>query len=185
MTRQTSHDEQEKDALKVHASPEEQQELWEKVEKIRFAMLTTRTPEGALGSRPMTLQQVEGDGTLWFFTSGSTELRDDITRDASVNVAFADPGDNLYVSISGSGYFVDDREKVEELWNPMAAAWYPGGPADPDLWLLRIDPDRVDYWTPRAGKIVQMIAMAKAAITRTLPGPGVGEHGTFAPRGNG
>jgi general stress protein 26 len=166
-------------------TPEERAALWKKIQKIRFAMLTTRTVDGGLRSRPMTLQQVEGSGTtLWFFTSGSTELEEEVRADPSVNVAFADTGDSFYLSASGPAYFIDDRAKVEELWNVMAAAWYTDGPTDPDLWLLRVDVERIDYWTTKAGKLVQMLAMAKAALTHTPPGPAVGEHGSFAPGAN-
>ena len=162
------------------ATPEERQELFEKIEKVRFAMVTTIASDGSLGSRPMTLQGVDGDGTMWFFTSANTQLGDDVNRDEHVNVAFADTGDDFYLSASGSAFFVDDLQKIEALWNVMAAAWF-DGPTDPNLWLLGVKPDRVDYWKPGAGKVLQMVAMAKAALTNTRPGKAVGEHGSFEP----
>jgi general stress protein 26 len=161
-------------------TPEEQQAMWRKAEKIRFAMMTTRGPDAMLGSRPMTLQGVDGDGTLWFFTAGGTTLADDVHEDGSVNVSFADPKDDFYLSVSGVARFIDDREKIEALWSPMAAAWF-DGPADPRLSLLRVMPERVDYWKNDAGRLVQMAALAKAALTSTRPGKGVGEHGSFVP----
>lgn len=166
----------------TEATPDEQAELWKKVQKIRFAMLTTRSAQGELHSRPMTLQQVEGTGSMWFFTSANTELESDVRRDAAVNVSFADVGDSFYLSAAGRCYFIHDRAKVEELWSPMAAAWFTEGASDPDLWLLRVDCEHVDYWTTKAGKIVQMVAMLKAAVTHTRPGAAVGEHGSFGVR---
>lgn len=163
-----------------HTSAQEQQELWRKAQKLRFAMMTTQQPGGTLGSRPMTLQGVDGDGTLWFFTAADTTLVEDVHNDAALNVAFADPADDFYVSVSGLGYFQHDREKIEALWTPMAAAWF-DGPHDPKLALLRVQPERVDYWKNEAGKLTQMAAMAKAALTNTRPGKGVGEHGSFVP----
>lgn len=163
-----------------HTSAEEQQEIWRKAEKLRFAMMTTRSSDATLGSRPMTLQGVDGDGTLWFFTSADTQLVEDVHEDRAVNVAFADPGDDFYLSISGIGHFIDDRQKVEALWTPMAAAWF-DGPTDPKLAMLRVQPERVDYWKNDAGRLVQMAAMAKAVLTNTRPGKGVGEHGSFVP----
>ena len=164
-----------------YTSPEEQADLWAKVQKVRFAMLTARAADGALSSRPMTLQGVDDDGTLWFFTSGNTHLGDDVRRDPSVNVAFADTGNDFYLSATGSGHFIDDREKIEALWNAMAAAWF-DSPVDPNLWLLRVVPARVDYWKRGAGKVLQMVAMVKAAVTNPRPGKSVGEHGSFEPR---
>ena len=163
-----------------HTSEKERQELYRTIQKIRFAMVTTRNAEGALSSRPMTLQGVDDDGTMWFFTSGSTQFADEVASDPNVNVAFADKDDDFYLSAAGIGHFIDDREKIEALWGMMAAAWF-DGPTDPNLWLLRVEPDKVDYWKPGAGKVLQMVAMAKAALTNTRPGKAVGEHGSFEP----
>ncbi len=158
----------------------EQADLWRKAEKVRFAMLTTRSADGALSSRPMTLQGVDGDGAMWFFTAASTQLGDDVRHDPSVNVAFAAPDDDFYLSACARAHFVDDREQVESLWNVMSAAWF-DGPGDPRLWLLRVEPQRVDYWRSGAGKVLQLAAMAKAALTGTRPGKAVGEKGSFVP----
>jgi general stress protein 26 len=171
---------QEKTPQDPVTTPEERQALFEKIEKVRFAMVTTAMADGSLASRPMTLQGVDGDGTMWFFTSASTQLGDDVNRDERVNVAFADTGDDFYLSATGSAWFVDDLEKIEALWGVMAAAWF-DGPTDPNLWLLRVKPDRIDYWKSGAGKVLQMVAMAKAALTNTRPGKAVGEHGSFEP----
>jgi general stress protein 26 len=165
-----------------HASPEEQSKVLAKIRKIRIAMLTTQAADDSLTSRPMTLQQAEDDGTLWFFTSAHTALDDTIRRDAQVNVSFADTSDSFYMSTTARATFVDDRKKMESLWSPLAAAWFPEGPTDPTLRLLRVEAEKIDYWRSHGGKIVQMLAIAKAAAHHTMPGPETGEHGTFAPK---
>lgn len=40
-------------------------ELWELVDKIEIAMLTTRRLDGRLVSRPMAVQERTNDGHLW------------------------------------------------------------------------------------------------------------------------
>ena len=52
----------------------------------RFAFLTTRTPDGTLTSRPMTLQEVEFDGDLWFFAERDSHPVRHITLSPQVNV---------------------------------------------------------------------------------------------------
>ena len=47
---------------------EEQRELWEQIEDVRTAMMTTIEPDGTFRSRPMWTQGDEFDGSLWFFT---------------------------------------------------------------------------------------------------------------------
>src|SRR3954447_13373448 len=48
-------------------SIEQTQKVAELIKGERFAFLTTTSPDGTLTSRPMTLQEVEFDGDLWFF----------------------------------------------------------------------------------------------------------------------
>jgi len=35
---------------------------------------------------------------------------------------------------------------IDRLWNPFVAAWYEGGKDDPELRLLRFDPDWAQVW---------------------------------------
>jgi general stress protein 26 len=42
--------------------------LGELIKGIRVAQLTTVEDDGSLRSRPMGTQDIEFDGTLWFFT---------------------------------------------------------------------------------------------------------------------
>jgi len=62
---------------------------------------------------------------------------------------------------------------------PFAAGWFPGGPEDPNLGLLRVDVENGEYWDPVASKLVQFFAMAKAAVTRRPP-QNIGEHRRFS-----
>jgi general stress protein 26 len=75
----------------------------------------------------------ERGGVLWFFMHKRGEPALDIARDADVNVAYADPASDAYVSVSGTARLVEDTAKKKALWNPLAQAWFPGGAGDPDL----------------------------------------------------
>jgi general stress protein 26 len=150
------------------------EQLRERVDKIRICMFTTADPDGTLRSRPLTTLQVEHDGTLWFFVPGNGEVAAAVTSNPSVNLAFADIDDSIYATVTGSAYLVHDREKIEELWTPMAAAWFPQGPADANLALLRVDVREAEYWKPEGTKIGQFVSIARAALTRTPPRDG--EH---------
>ena len=35
---------------------------------------------------------------------------------------------------------------VDKLWNPFVAAWFEGGKDDPNLQLLRFEPERAQIW---------------------------------------
>ena len=65
---------------------------------------------------------------------------------------------------------VDDAGKKKELWNKIAEAWFPGGPTDPDLALVQVRIVHANYWDVKSSKLVQLFAMAKAAVTGKPPG---------------
>lgn len=154
------------------------EQLWTLIKDIRFAMFTTHDDGGHLHARPMTTQnrQIDEDHSLWFFMSRSGEPVAELSSDANVNVAYADPDRDAYVSVSGVARVVDDRNRAKQLWGPMNEAWFPGGVDDPDLALVRVDIVHADYWDVKANKLTQLYRMAKAAVTGKPP-EDMGEHG--------
>ena len=133
-------------------------------EGIDFCMLTT-FDGGVLRSRPMSTQEFEFDGDLWFFTSDNTHKIEEIEKDNRVNVAYSKPDDNTYLSLSGKAEVVKDRTKIEELWSPVLKAWFPEGLDDPHLCLLKISVEQAEYWDAPSSKIVQLFGMVKALAT--------------------
>ena len=151
--------------------------LWEMIHDIRFAMFTTRHGNGHLHSRPMTTQnsKLDEEASLWFFMSRKGDPVADIMADPMVNLAYADPDDDTYVSVSGTAAVVDDMAKKEALWSKMAQAWFPGGVTDADLALVEVKITHANYWDVDESKIVQLFQMAKSVITGKPPTQ-LGEH---------
>lgn len=162
---------------KTPTAQEAHEQLWELIKDIRFAMFTTRHGNGHLHSRPMTTQnrKIDEDRTLWFFMSRRSEPVADLATESTVNIAYADPGKDAYVSVSGNAKVVEDAAKKKALWNKMTEAWFPGGIDDPDLALVRVDIVHADYWDVKTNKLVQLYKMAKAAVTGKPP-QNMGEH---------
>ena len=152
--------------------------LSERIGSMRFAMFTTRDQNGHLVSQPMTNQQVDGEGALWFYTRTTTELWDNIAHEPEVNVSFADPDNSTWVSVSGRAERVVERTRIHALWNPMVQAWFPAGPEDEHVVLVRVLPHAAEYWDANDSKMVRMFAMAKAAVTGTTPDVDA-DHGTI------
>ena len=151
----------------MHQNREESiNKIKELTEGIDFCMLTT-LDGGILRSRPMSTQEFEFDGDLWFFTSDNTHKIDEIQKDNRVNVAYSKPEDNKYLSVSGKAEVVKDRAKIEELWSPVLKAWFPEGLDDPHLCLLKIPVEQAEYWDAPNSTIVQLFGMVKAIATGT------------------
>lgn len=152
--------------------------LADRIGSMRFAMFTFRDQYDHLVSQPMTNQQVDATGGLWFFVRSTTELWDSIAHQPEVNVSFANNDDSTYVSVSGRAERVVDRDEIRRLWNPMVQAWFPAGPDDQHAVLVRVDPHAAEYWDSNDSKMVRLFAMAKAAVTGSQPDVDA-EHGTI------
>lgn len=120
--------------------------LGELVGEVKVAMLTTIAPDGELVSRPLRTLQVAFDGDLWFITSADSGKVVDVARNDQVNLAYARPSDNIYVSVSGRAQLVRDRAHLEQLWSDHMEAYFPKGKDDPDIALLKVEVDSAEYW---------------------------------------
>jgi general stress protein 26 len=147
----------------------ERAELWRRLEKVRMAMLTTHDAAGQLASRPITTQQAEPSGVLWFFIALEGEIAGDLARDPRVGLAYVDLTENLFVALRGTGQVLKDRAKARSLWNALAGAWFPHGPDDPRLALLRVEVERGEYWDAGASRLVQFFSIARASLTHRPP----------------
>lgn len=154
-------------------------ELADRIRPVRFAMFTTVDAQGHLVSQPMTVQQTDESG-IWFYTSTLTGLWENIATTPQVNLGFAQPDDNLFVSISGQAFRVVDRALVHDMWNPMVQAWFPAGPEDEHAVLVRVVPQAAEYWDSDESKMVRLFHYAKAAMTGERPEIEPGEHGRIS-----
>src|SRR4051794_18211011 len=134
----------------------------------RIAMVTTMGPHG-LRSRPLTLVERE-DATLRFLVSKDSQwVRELSVPMASVQVTFADPGDQSYVGLQGHATVDDDRDTVARLWNPGAQAFFEG-PDDPDAVVLECEIFEGEWWDAPGSAVGLAVALAKRALTGAEPG---------------
>ncbi len=152
--------------------------LWKMIKDIKFAMFTTRHGNGHLHARPMTTQNkaIDEDESLWFFMSKKGDPVSDLKAQPIVNVVYANPSSDTYVSVSGTAAMIEDQAKKNQLWSKMAEAWFPGGPTDADLALVQVEIVHANYWDVKESKIVQLYEMAKAVVTGKPPTE-LGDHG--------
>lgn len=148
--------------------------LWPMIRDVRVAMLSTWDGEH-LRSRPMHAHLDEAADQLFFFTRLDSGKTREARRYHEVNVAFADNAAQTWVSISGSASIELDDEVIRRFWTPFAAAWFPEGLDDPELALLRIEPEMAEYWDMQAGAMRYFWEVSKANLTGQPPA--IGEMG--------
>lgn len=157
--------------------PNDLAHLWELIKDTRFGMYTHRHHDGLLHSHPLTTQNrsIEEDAKLYFFIPRDGEIAQKLAGDDSVNVAYANTGDDSYVSVAGHAALVEDTQLKHALYNAATKAWFPNGPDDPNLGLLAVRVEHAEYWDVKESKVTQLLKMAKAAVTGDAP-PKLGEH---------
>ncbi|WP_116115877.1 pyridoxamine 5'-phosphate oxidase family protein [Austwickia chelonae] len=137
------------------------------IKDLRTAMLTSVDPSGKLLARPMSTQDVEFDGDLWFIAERDSEQTRAITANPQVNVSYT--GKGTWVSVSGRARVLEDPTKLHEYWNTFTDLFMEGGPDNPNNILLHIEADSAEYWggndNGTGGRIGQLMHIVRSAVT--------------------
>jgi general stress protein 26 len=127
----------------------------------------------------MAVAEIEDDGTTWFVTGAATPKTDEIAPRAAVNVAFQSSAS--FASLTGDAEIVKDDAKARDLWREPWRVWFPDGPEESDLVLLRIRPHVGEYWDQRGAKGLRYVWEAAKAYAK---GERLGDNDD-SPRGHG
>jgi len=146
------------------------------IDAAKVAVLTTTSPSGELHSRPLAVLDDVFEGSIWFFTQDPSPKSEDVAVNPEVNVAYADG--KGYLSIAGTATIEHNPTRIDQLWNPMAEAWFENGRDDPSVALLRVDARSAEYWSSDKPGVVRAFEIAKAIITKSQPD--VGENRTVS-----
>jgi general stress protein 26 len=142
--------------------------VWEIANKIKTCMLTTLSAD-RMRSRPMHAMPDREAGCLWFITDQRGAKDEEIKAAPDVCLAFADSGSNTYLSITGRAAMLHDVAKIRELWSVEAQAWWPKGPTDADVRVLRVIPEAAEYWDTRGNSITVALKLAAARLAGCPP----------------
>lgn len=97
-------------------------------EEITICLFCTnlKTDDGST-CRPMGVQKVCDQGNLWFFSEKNSDKNNDIATNKNVQLFFSHPVKNSYLVVNGEAKITMDKNKIEELWNPLVKIWFPEG----------------------------------------------------------
>jgi general stress protein 26 len=118
--------------------------LYDLLNGFDTAMLVTRSAGGHLHARPMRVAELHADADAYFVTSIDSPKVAEIYADADVLLTFQ--GANQYAAVYGRVNVVRDRALVERLWNDSWKTWFPRGPSDSAIALLRFDAEQGEFW---------------------------------------
>ncbi len=142
--------------------------LADRLQGMRFAMLTLRDTDCRLVSQPMTPLEMDASGAIWMMISRSgrtaSHVQTHLPAD-TVNLAFSDEGNSTYVSVTARAKLSDDPQRKQELWSTMARPWFPDGADDADMTLLCLEPMQAEIWDSPDSTVVRLLALASSVVS--------------------
>jgi general stress protein 26 len=153
-----------------HSPQELEQRLWKEIDKARYGMLGVVGVAPARHFQPMTAFAEAHNGQIWFFTRTDTDLACGV-RDEPGHAMFIIQAKDQGFQACVGGRLIQhfDAERMEFLWNPIVAAWYPEGKTDPHLTLLRLDVSDAQVWLSETNPVTFAFQIAKANVTHQTP----------------
>jgi general stress protein 26 len=142
--------------------------VWDIIEKVGVCMLTTQF-SGGLRARPLEARPDRDSGLLFFVTDVHSAKEDEIEAVPDVGLVFIDPKDKAYLSITGHARVIRDAAITKVVWRKTDEVWWPHGPTDPDVCLLRVKPLTAELWDGPASAAVAAFEFAKARLTGEKP----------------
>lgn len=152
-------------------------DLYELIDGIETAMLTSRRADGSLVSRAMQTQRRTAGTDLWFMTNIESEKFEELALDPHVNVSYFRDRTREWVSVSGHAILSRDRDLIDSLYKPDWKAWLgdqgdglrDGGPRDPRIVLVLVEADSVVYSKNDRPIPLALFQIVKGMITGEPP----------------
>ncbi|MEJ6397417.1 pyridoxamine 5'-phosphate oxidase family protein [Yoonia sp. 208BN28-4] len=153
-------------------------EFYDRLEDVRAGMLGLES-DGKL--MPMSPNfDDDKPGAIWFLSAAGQHLVDHTSDGAkAAKFVVADGGTGLYADITGTLEVTENPAKVDEIWSPIAAAWYEEDKQDPDLRLLKFTPQSAEVWLTSTSGLKFFYEIMKANITDEMPDAGTQVSLTF------
>ena len=145
--------------------------VWEIIEGVGVAMMTTQFADG-LRARPLEARPDREAGVIWFLTDVRSGKEDEVAASPDIGLVFIDCSARAYLSITGRAEIVRDAARAAAIWKSTDQVWWPGGPDDPTLRLLRVEPKLADLWDGPSSAAVAAFELAKAKLMGSRPNLG-------------
>ena len=115
-------------------------------------------------TRPMSVQEVDEEGNLWFLSANDSHKNYEIKNDASVQLLFQGSGYSDFLNLYGTATISQDKEKIKELWKPILKTWFTGGIEDPRISVIKVTPAEGYYWDTKHNMAIGLLKRAAGAI---------------------
>ena len=143
--------------FKDNHKDESVKKLQELAAGIDICMFCTQLDKLPITARPMSANQVDDDGNLWFISNARSNKNFEIKQDDKVQLFFSSISDSRYLSVFGHASIYTDKSTIEEHWTPIGKAWFEEGKDDPDVSVIKVTPTDAYYWDTKDGKAIAFL----------------------------
>ena len=150
--------------------------LYEMIDELDTAMLTTRRADGHLVSRAMANQKHAPGADLWFVTRDTSGKLVDLANDPHINLAYYKDRTREWISVAGLAKVSRDRETIAQLFAEDWKMWFGdegdprhGTPDDPRIVLIGVDVHSAVVLEVNKPMPIVLYEIAKGWITGTEP----------------
>lgn len=127
-------------------------DIAERMKDIDFCMLTSKSADGQLPSRPMSNNRdVDYGGDSWFFAYEDAGFVEDIGRDTHVSLTFAGqksllgkPG--IFIAVAGEAKVIRHKATFAAHWVDDLERWFPQGLDTPGMVMIQVHARHLHYW---------------------------------------
>ena len=167
------------DSINKNQPEENREDLTGKkaVERIRDVVKQTEScffctavsAGGSGATRPMSVQEVDDDGTLWFLSASDSHKNRELEKDSAVRLFFQGSEHAGFLTLTGTATVSRDKKRIKDLWKSVLKVWFTEGEDDPRITVIGVRPTGGYYWDNKHGSAVAGIKMlVGAAIGKTL-----------------
>lgn len=140
------------------------------IKKTESCFLCTAVATGDSGAtRPMSVQEVDDAGTLWFLSASDSHKNAELAQQRAVRLFFQGSEHSGFLTLTGTATVSRDKKRIKALWKPILKTWFTDGEDDPRITVIGVAPSGGCYWDNKHGNAVAGIKMIiGAAIGKTL-----------------
>lgn len=159
--------EENREDLQAQAAVNKIKEIVDEAKSCFFC--TSASTGESSAARPMSVQQVDDEGNLWFLSAKDSHKNQELAVDPTVKLYFQGSAHSNFLYLNGHAIVSTDQAKIKELWEPVIKTWFTGGVEDPRITVIKVTPTDGYYWDNKHGDTVAGIKMLIGAVRWSWP----------------
>jgi len=137
------------------------------IDKSGSCFFCTSNLNNKINSSPMSVQKSDINGDLWFLSPKDSIKNMEITQDSEVTLYFQGSPHSDFLELKGKATISDDKDRIKELWDPMAKSWFKNGIDDPMITVIQFKTESGYYWDNEHGNTIAGVKLLIGVITGT------------------